>query len=254
MANTKKEAAVIILAAGMGTRMKSSKAKVLHEILGKPMVMYVVDVAKKIAGNNVVLVIGNQAEKVRKVVSEKADVLFALQEEQLGTGHAVQCALPHIPGYVREVVILCGDVPLLTEKTLRGLFEDHLKTGRDLSLLAVEIDKPKGYGRILINENKQLSAIVEEVDASAEQKRLKIINTGIYCIKKNFLFDSIKQIKSDNVKGEFYLTDIVEIGYRKKSKMGVMVGDDWKETVGVNTQQDLIKVEDIMRDRQRNMS
>jgi UDP-N-acetylglucosamine diphosphorylase/glucosamine-1-phosphate N-acetyltransferase len=234
--------------------MKSSKAKVLHEILDKPMVMYVVDVAKKLAGNNVVLVIGNQADKVRKVVSEKTDVLFALQKEQLGTGHAVLCALPHVPTHVREVVILCGDVPLLTEKTLTGLFEDHLKARRDISILAVEIENPQGYGRILMDEKRQLSGIVEEADASAEQKRLKVINTGIYCIKKEILIDSLKQVKPDNVKGEFYLTDIVEIGYQNKSTMGVMVGDDWTETVGVNTKQDLMKVENIMRDRLRNMS
>ncbi len=254
MASNKKEAAVIILAAGLGTRMKSSKAKVLHEILDKPMVMYVVEVAKKLAGNNVVLVIGNQAEKVRKVVSEKTDVLFALQKEQLGTGHAVLCALPHVPSHVREVVILCGDVPLLTEKTLTGLFEDHVKARRDISILAVEIENPQGYGRILMDEKRQLSGIVEEADASAEQKKLKVINTGIYCIKKEILFDSLKQVKPDNVKGEFYLTDIVEIGYQNKSTMGVMVGDNWTETVGVNTKQDLMKVENIMRDRLRNMS
>ena len=254
MTNTKEEVAVIILAAGLGTRMKSSKAKVLHEILGKPMVMYVVEVAKKIAGDNVVLVIGNQAEKVRKVVSEQTDALFALQEEQLGTGHAVMCAIPQVPDHVREVVILCGDVPLLTEKTLTGFLEDHVKAERDISLLAVEIENPKGYGRLLIDENKQLTGIVEEADASAEQKELKIINAGIYCIKKEILFDSLNKITSDNVKGEFYLTDIVEIGYRNKSTMGVLVGDDWKETVGVNTKQDLMTAENIMRDRMRNMS
>jgi len=214
----------------------------------------VVEVAKKIAGDNVVLVIGYQAEKVRKVVSEQTNALFALQEEQLGTGHAVMCAIPQIPSHVREVVILCGDVPLLTEKTLTGLLEDHVKAGRDISLLAVEIENPKGYGRLLIDENKQLKGIVEEADASAEQKKLKIINAGIYCIKKEILFDSLKKITSDNVKGEFYLTDIVEIGYRNKGTMGVLVGDDWRETVGVNTKQDLMTAEYIMRDRMRNMS
>ena len=254
MDNTKTDAAVIILAAGMGTRMKSSKPKVLHEILGKPMVMYVVEVAKKIAGKNVVLVIGYQAEKVRKVISEKDDVLFAIQNEQLGTGHAVSCALPHIPSHVREVIILCGDVPLLSEKTLAGLFEDHVIAGRDISLLAVEIENPKGYGRILINEDNQLTGIVEEADATADQKRLKIINTGIYCIKKEILFDSLKHITSDNVKGEYYLTDIVKIGYQNKNSMGVLVGEDWKETVGVNTTQDLMTAENIMQDRLRNMT
>lgn len=254
MEDTGKELAVIILGAGLGTRMKSDKAKVLHEILGKPMVLYVAETARKIAGNNVVLVIGHQADKVRSIVSERVDVIFALQKQQLGTGHAVLCALPYIPDQVREVVILCGDVPLLTENTLMGLFEDHVKAKRDVSLLAVEIENPRGYGRIIINKNKELVAIVEESDATEEQKRQKLINTGIYCIKKDFLRNSLKKIKSDNVKGEFYLTDIVEIGYRNKRVMGVMVGDDWKETVGVNTIQDLQTAENIMRNRLRNMS
>lgn len=254
MEDAQREAAVIILGAGLGTRMKSDKAKVLHEILQKPMVLYVVETSKKIAGNNVVLVIGHQAEKVRRVVSEKVDVIFALQKEQLGTGHAVLCALPYIPTHVGEVIILCGDVPLLTENTLIRLFEDHVNANRDVSLLAVELENPKGYGRILINENRELFGIVEESDATDEQKRIKLINTGIYCIKKEFLFDSLKKIKSDNVKGEFYLTDIVEIGYRNKNVMGVMVGDDWKETVGVNTRQDLQTAENIMRNRLMNIS
>jgi UDP-N-acetylglucosamine diphosphorylase/glucosamine-1-phosphate N-acetyltransferase len=254
MEDAKKDAAVIILGAGLGTRMKSNKAKVLHEILHRPMVLYVVETAKKIAGNNVILVIGHQAESVRRVVSETADVIFALQKEQLGTGHAVLCALPHIPGHVGEVIILCGDVPLLTENTLMRLFEDHVNARRDVSLLAVEIEDPKGYGRLLINKNRELTGIVEESDATEEQKKVRLINTGIYCMKKEFLVDSIKNIKSDNVKGEFYLTDIIEIGYRNKNVMGVLVGDDWKETVGVNTVQDLQNAENIMRSRLRNIS
>ncbi|MGA8178749.1 MAG: sugar phosphate nucleotidyltransferase [Desulfobacterales bacterium] len=254
MEDAKRIVAVIILGAGLGTRMKSNKAKVLHEILKKPMVLYVLETAKKIAGENVILVIGHQAEKVRRVVEEKVAVLFALQKEQLGTGHAVLCALPYIPSHVRDVIILCGDVPLLTENTLVHFFEDHVKSRRDISLLAVEIENPKGYGRLLINEDRRLTGIVEESDATEEQKKLKLINTGIYCIKKEILFDSIKKIKSNNVKGEFYLTDIVEIGYRNKRVMGVMVSEDWKETVGVNTGQDLQTAENIMRNRLRNIS
>jgi UDP-N-acetylglucosamine diphosphorylase/glucosamine-1-phosphate N-acetyltransferase len=254
MEDAERKVAVIILGAGLGTRMKSNKAKVLHEILNKPMVLYVVETAKKIAGNNVILVIGHQAEKVRRVVEERVDILFALQKEQLGTGHAVLCALPYIPNSVKDVIILCGDVPLLTEDTLVRFFEDHVKSRRDISLLAVEIENPIGYGRLLINEDRRLTGIVEESDATEEQKKLKLINTGIYCIKKEILFDSIKNIKSNNVKGEFYLTDIVEIGYRNKSVMGVMVGEDWKETVGVNTGQDLQTAENIMRNRLWNIS
>jgi bifunctional UDP-N-acetylglucosamine pyrophosphorylase/glucosamine-1-phosphate N-acetyltransferase/UDP-N-acetylglucosamine pyrophosphorylase len=177
-----------------------------------------------------------------------------VQEEQLGTGHAVLSALPYLPDNTKEVIILCGDVPLISYGTLMRLFEDHFNAKRDISVLAVELDNPKGYGRILFDENRRLLGIAEEADASTEQKRIKTINTGIYCVRKTFLLDSLKQVKSDNVQGEFYLTDVVEIGYREGRVAGVMVGDDWEETVGVNNPQDLIWVESIMRYRMRNRS
>ena len=246
--------AIIILAAGMGKRMKSDKAKVLHEIFGKPMIMYVVETAKKIAGNDVILVIGHQDDKVRKVVSEDANVIFALQKDQLGTGHAVSCALPYLPDHTQEVIILCGDVPLLTFETVMRLFKDHIMAKRDISLLAVKINNPKGYGRVLFDEKMNVSGIVEEADASAKQKSIKTINTGIYCVKKEILFDSLKKIKSDNVQGEFYLTDVVELGYREGKVVGVLIGDDSEETVGVNTIHDLMTVENILHSRVRNKS
>ena len=246
--------AIIILAAGMGKRMKSDKAKVLHEIFGKTMIMYVVEMAKKIAGNDVILVVGNQADKVRKVVSEDANVIFALQKDQLGTGHAVSCALPYLPDHTQEVIILCGDVPLLTFETVMRLFKDHIMAKRDISLLAVKINNPKGYGRVLFDEKMNVSGIVEEADASAKQKSIKTINTGIYCVKKEILFDSLKKIKSDNVQGEFYLTDVVELGYREGKVVGVLIGDDSEETVGVNTIHDLMTVENILHSRVRNKS
>jgi len=254
MAFNKEKQAVVILAAGLGKRMKSGKAKVLHEILGKPMIMYVVETANRIAGNNVVLVIGNQADKVREMVSESAEVIFALQKDQLGTGHAVSCALPYLPDHTQEVVVFCGDVPLLTFETVMRLIKDHVKAKRDISLLAVEIDNPKGYGRVLSDKNGNVSGIVEEADASAEQKRIKTINTGIYCIKKEFLFDSLQKVKSDNVQGEFYLTDIVKIGYKEGKVVGVIIGGDGEETIGVNNRHDLMTVENIMRNRLRNIS
>lgn len=254
MANIQRQTAVIILAAGQGKRMKSEKAKVLHEILGKPMVMYVLETAQKIADKNVVLVIGNQAEKVRNRVLKNFNPIFALQEEQLGTGHAVSCALPYLSDNIKEVIILCGDVPLLTHKTLMQLFRDHVHAGRDISLLAVELEDPKGYGRILVDEKRRLLGIVEEADASMEQKKIKIINTGIYCVKKDFLIESLKKVGSDNIQAEYYLTDIVEIGHREGKIIGVVVSEDWKETIGVNNRQDLMKAEHIMRNRIRNMS
>ena len=184
----KNKVAVVILAAGMGKRMKSDKAKVLHEIQGRPMILYVVETARKIAGDNVIVVIGNQAQQVRAIISETAELLFAYQEQQLGTAHAVRCALPQIPEHCDQVIILCGDVPLIQPETIAALVEDHLRARRDVSLLAVEMDNPSGYGRVLLDDNRQISAIIEEADTNADQKRIKLINSGIYCIDKAFLY------------------------------------------------------------------
>ena len=247
MQNRVNKVAVVILAAGMGTRMKSSKPKVLHEILGKPMVMYVVKTANKVAGSNVILVVGNQAEKVREALSKDDELIFVLQEKQLGTGHAVLCALPYIPEYIEQVVILCGDVPLLSSDTVMRLLDDHIRKNRDVTLLAVEVDNPEGYGRVLFDKNMNVFGIVEEADASEKQKKIKIVNTGIYSVKKKFLIDSLHKIKSDNAQGEYYLTDIIEIGYLGKKVVGAMIGTDCEEVVGVNNDKELIAAENIMR-------
>jgi UDP-N-acetylglucosamine diphosphorylase/glucosamine-1-phosphate N-acetyltransferase len=241
--------AVIILAAGLGTRMKSNKAKVLHEILGRPMVLYVIETAKKVSGNDVILVVGNQAEVVRQIVPQEAQLHFAYQAKQLGTGHAVLCAMPYVPDHCENVVILCGDVPLITADTIFRFIEDHLKEKRDITVLAVSIDNPRGYGRILIDANRQVTGIVEEADATEAQKKIKTINTGIYCARKNFLADSLYKINTNNTQGELYLTDIIEVGYREKKVVGVFVGSDEKEFYGVNNHQDLIKVQKLMRKR-----
>ena len=243
----KNNVAVIILAAGMGTRMKSRKAKVLHMILGRPMIMYVVEAARRVVGNDVILVIGNQAEKVRKVVSKTGELIFVFQEKQNGTGHAVLCAIPSLPDHIEEVIILCGDVPLITSNTITNLLHDHIKAKRDISILAVKIDNPRGYGRIVLDNENQVIGIVEEADAIEEQKEIKIINTGIYCAKKEFLLDSLPKVKSNNAQDEVYLTDIIEIGYKEKKVVGLLVSSDYDEVIGVNSRQDLIKVETIMR-------
>ena len=241
------EIAVVILAAGLGTRMKSNKAKVLHEVCGTPMINYVAETAMKIAGNNVVLVVGNQADKVRRTVSKLGTFSFADQKEQLGTGHAVQCALPHIPDQCREVVILCGDVPLIKADTVSALIKSHAAEKRDISVLAVELADPTGYGRILLDHDGRVQRIVEESDTTGQQKRIRLINTGIFCVKKDFLLQAVPRIKSDNAQGEIYFTDIVEIAYNKKKHIGVTVGGLHLEVTGINTIEELKKVERAMK-------
>ena len=250
----RKNIAVVILAAGLGTRMKSDKAKVLHEVAGKPMVLYVVEAAQKTVGENIIVVVGNQAQKVRDIISETAHLQFAFQEKQLGTAHAVLCALPHIPDHCDEIVILCGDVPLLLPETIAGLVEEHLACHREISLLAVELDNPYGYGRVLLDDKGQLTGIIEEADASSEQRKIRLINAGIYCVNKRFLQEALPKIQSDNAQKELYLTDIIAIGYKEKKKMGVMITTDYLQILGVNDCQNLEVVDKIMKKRMRNIS
>ena len=239
--------AVVILAAGLGTRMKSDKAKVLHEVCGRPMILYVVETAAKVAGENVILVVGHQAGQVRDVVTDCTRVRYTLQEQQLGTGHAVASALPDVPVECRHVVILCGDVPLVTERTVQNLIADHRTHRRDITVLAMEVEDPTGYGRIVIDDAGRVVAIVEEADASETQRNIRIVNTGIYCVAKPFLSRALKKIDRNNAQGELYLTDIVAVCYRDNGKVGAMVAENAQEFRGINTRDDLAAVEGLMR-------
>ncbi|HEX5680513.1 MAG TPA: sugar phosphate nucleotidyltransferase, partial [Desulfobacterales bacterium] len=182
---------------------------------------------------------------VRRAVSGAA-VRYAYQDRQLGTGHAVLCALPQLPGDCEQVVVLCGDTPLLTAATLKGLVCDHLAAGRDATLLAVELEEPQGYGRVLLNDHHQVCGIIEEADASAGQRAIRLINTGIYCVTRQFLSDALPNVTPDNAQGEFYLTDIIRIGYESGRDIGVSYGAAPQEILGVNTPEDLARVEALM--------
>jgi UDP-N-acetylglucosamine diphosphorylase/glucosamine-1-phosphate N-acetyltransferase len=245
----KENIAIVILAAGKGKRMKSSKAKVLHEVLGQPMVFHVIESAKKVAGDNIILVIGNQAEEVRRRVSARAKVKFALQDEQLGTGHAVLCAMPHIPGESESVVVLCGDVPLIKSDTILALIDYHQNTARDISVLAVNMDDPKGYGRIVYDKNQNVSGIIEEADADEGQQAIHTVNTGIFCVRRKYLDDALRKIEANNIQGEFYLTDIIKIGYQENKRIGVLINDRPEEFVGINSKSDLRRVENALKNR-----
>jgi len=250
----KNDTAVIILAAGLGTRMKSKTAKVLHEINHKPMVLYVIDTAKQIVGNTVILVIGYQADLVKTAVSSHADVMYAYQEHQLGTGHAVLTALPCVPDEIKDVIVLCGDVPLLSCETLSTLIRDHKEKKRDVSVLVVEREDPFGYGRIIFDEKGRFSAIVEEADTSELQKKINIVNTGIYCFSREFLIHALANINTENKQGEMYLTDLIEMGYSRQKKVGVMIASDPEEFIGVNSVEDLLAVVKIMNRRKGKIS
>ncbi len=246
MNDLKQTLAVVILAAGLGKRMKSSKAKVLHSINNKPMILYVVDRAVQIAGQNVIVVVGHQAEEVKKCVSAKYDVIYALQEEQLGTGHAVSCALSAVPLAAKEIMILCGDVPMLSRKTLIQLSQEHSNDNCDLTVLGVEAPNPKGYGRLLFDNNNRLNAIVEEADATSDQKQITTINAGIYLVNKRFLLNSIGKIDSKNAQEEFYLTDLIGVAYAEDRNAKVVIAPEYEEVMGINTLDELKRAESII--------
>jgi UDP-N-acetylglucosamine diphosphorylase/glucosamine-1-phosphate N-acetyltransferase len=248
LSNDNDNVAIIILAAGKGTRMKSSKAKVLHTVAGRPMILHVIDTAVDVAGKNVVVVIGNQAEAVRETVESRAQVLFAFQSEQLGTGHAVQCALPFIPESISAAIILCGDVPLIATATIRRLISQHFQNGNEITLLAVTLDNPYGYGRVIRDAHGNVDAIVEESDATAAEKAIDLINSGIYCVNRSFLETALLQVESRNAQQEIYLTDIIGIARRSGKKIGLMNLNDYEssEVIGINTMEDLRRVETVM--------
>jgi len=239
---------IVIMAAGKGTRMHSDKAKVLHSVCGRPMILHVVDTATRIAGKAVVIVVGHQADKVKAVVSKEADVLFALQEEQKGTGHAVKMALPVLPEYSSQVIILSGDVPLIKAETVQALLDLHLHQQNAITVLGVQLKKPYGYGRILVNNAGDVDKIVEETDATEAEKKITTVNSGVYCVHREFLESSLIQLQSNNKQNEIYLTDIVEVAKKHQKKIGLMICHNKNEVQGVNTPQDLLDIECMMRE------
>ncbi len=236
------DVAAIILAAGKGTRMKSNRAKVLHDIAGVPMIRYVVETALTVV-DDVVVVIGHEAEAVQKVLSPYPRLRFAVQEDQLGTGHAAVCAIPEISSGTQDVVVLCGDTPLMRPTTVRSLIDQHRARESDLTLIATTFTEPFGYGRIISDAHGNAIRIIEESDASESEKRIRTVNTGTYCINIAFLKKALAGLKNDNAQGEFYLTDVVERAYQDGKPAVLLEINDTIQVIGVNTREELAKAE-----------
>ncbi len=201
--------AAIVLAAGKGTRMKSGLVKVMHHLGERPMVSWPVAAARSAGATRIALVVGHQGEKVRELFSADSDVSFAEQVEQLGTGHAVACAGGALQGFSGTVLILCGDVPLIREETLATMLAAHRERGATVSVLTTHLENPFGYGRVVKREGGRIIRIVEEKDASEEERGICEINSGIYCVEAEFLFRAVGSLTNDNAQGEYYLTDII---------------------------------------------
>lgn len=236
----------VILAAGMGTRMKSDIPKVLHKICGKPLCKWVIDASKEAGAGNIVTVIGHGADMVREVLGASCE--YAVQAEQKGTGHAVMQAAPLIAADEGYVVILNGDIPLITAQTIKNAVEYHKESGNAATVLTAVFDDAAGYGRI-VRENGGVKKIVEQKDASDEEKQIKEINSGMYVFDTKSLIYALEELTPNNAQGEYYLTDTIEILIDFGKKVGAYVIDDSDEIRGINDRVQLNEAETIMRRR-----
>lgn len=239
----------VILAAGKGTRMKSNLPKVLHEILGKALVGYVLDSVKHITNENFVIV-GHHAEEVEKyVISHYENAKTVLQSPQLGTGHAVSMVCPMLENYSGQVLILCGDTPLITEDTLKKFVEYHKENKSDITVMSAIFENPTNYGRIIRDADNSLKCIVEEKDATLEQKAIKEVNAGIYCINWAKVKSAFSQLTSNNAQGEYYLTDIIEWGKKNGLSVNACIMENNIETFGINSRVQLAEALKLLQKR-----
>ena len=241
------ELATITLAAGKGTRMKSELPKVLHKVAGKTMVQHAVDTVEQLEPVHNIAVVGYKAEQVKKKTA--GEIEFVLQEEQLGTGHAVKQTQNLLADFSGTVLVIYGDTPLLTAETLNQLVTTHHQKSAAATILTAEIDDPTGYGRIVRNEKGQVVKIVEEKDTTEAEAKIKEINTGICCFDSELLWSALEKITPDNAQGEYYLTDVPGILAQEEKLVTAVVTDNREETVGVNTKKHLARAESILRRR-----
>jgi len=238
---------IVILAAGLGTRMKSGLAKALHSLAGLPLIQHVLNAASGIAPEKIVLVLGHQADKVKSALGDSR-VMIVIQAEQLGTGHAVQQAADAIAAGSGPVMILCADTPLLTSGTLKDVIALHAKSRAAVTLLTFRTENPFGYGRVVRGKSGVLR-VVEEKDATAAQKKIEEVNAGIYCYDPAFLLSALASVKKNNAQGEYYLTDTIELARKKKRTVAALLCGDSDEVMGVNSRYDLSRAEAIIRRR-----
>ena len=237
----------IVLAAGKGTRMKSKLYKVLHPVCGKPMVQHVIDHVKNLGIDKIVTIVGHGAELVKEQLGNESE--FALQAEQLGTAHAVIQAAPLLKDLKGTTLVICGDTPLISSETIAALFKEHERLGAKATILTARLEDSTGYGRIVRSENGSVLKIVEHKDATEEERSIKEINTGTYCFDNQALFDALSKVNNDNVQGEYYLPDVIEILKQNDEIVAAYQTGDFDETLGVNDRYALSQAEEHMKKR-----
>lgn len=234
----REDLAVLVLAAGQGTRMKSNLVKALHPLMGQPMLAHVLNSARYLNPARLVVVVGHQAERVEAAVGAE-DLTFVRQTEQLGTGHAVAQAREALAGFAGTVLILSGDVPLLSPQTMLDFLAAHAQSGAVLSVLSVELLEGGAYGRVIRDEKGYLARLVEARDATAEELAVSEINTGIYAVQAGLLFEAVGRLKPDNDQNEYYLTDMVALAREQGLSVAAIMSPDPEEALGVNDRAEL---------------
>ena len=229
--------AVIIMAAGKGKRMKSNLPKVLHNLAGKPILNYVLDTIYQLEAKRKILIVGYKSDQIRELIGDKIE--YVEQKEQLGTAHAVLQTNKLLSDFKGDVLILSGDVPFLTVKILKKLLKYHQANNFCCTLVSTILKNPKGYGRIIRDKKGEIKGIIEEVDLSADKKKITEVNSGIYCVNKDKLFQALEKITPDNKQGEYYLTDSVEILLKEGLTVGNIIVKDYSEILGINSRLDL---------------
>jgi UDP-N-acetylglucosamine pyrophosphorylase len=245
--------ATIIMAAGNGTRMKDpSKAKVMFEVNGKPMVQHVVEIAQSLGSERIIAIVGFQRESVyTHLETVSPTVEFAVQDPQLGTGHAVMQAEPFLRRYNGDVIVLSGDVPVLRKETIKKLIDYHRDNNAAGTILTAQLDDPTGYGRILRSKSGYVVGIMEHKDATEEQRKINEINSGIYIFDTRYLFSALQHINPHNAQNEYYLTDVFGHFWKQKLVVAAMMTDDPNEIRGVNTLEQLKEAEVELNSRNK---
>ena len=248
---TPRSLAIIILAAGKGTRMKSDKAKVLHDVFFEPMVHHVIRAVQPLAADRSIVMVGHQKDTVEEALSG-FDLVCVEQKEQNGTGHAVLCAEESLRDFSGTVLILCGDSPLLMTEHLAEMLDVHGAGDSVLTIMTTVLENPANYGRIISDESGNVAGIVEEKDASDRQRSIKEINAGIYCVEEKFLFSALKQVTTDNSQQEMYLTDIVAIAVQRGFSVQKYEHPVPDHVLGVNSRVELAKAHRELQARRNN--
>lgn len=235
----------LILAAGEGKRMKSKKSKVIHKICGKPLIERVYQQVKNSKIDDIVVVVGNKAEQVKECLNER--VKYAFQNEQLGTGHAVMQAIDYLKERKGNVLILSGDTPLFTSRSIEDILEYHQTNQNTATVVTAQVDNPKGYGRIVRDEIHNVKKIVEDRDTSDYESKIKEVNSGIYCFDIEVLTQCLGLLNNNNSQNEYYITDVIEIMIQNGYKVGAKILEDANEILGINDRAQLAQLEKILR-------